>query len=162
MDNFRYIKPSTLDEAISSKSEFGKKANFLLGGTDLFIAMDKGVTVPDAVIDLKGIKELKYLEERDGAVFIGATVTWTELLESEMIKKSVPALWEAADLVASVGVRNTATLVGNICNAVPSLEGGAPLYVREAVVFIEGKGGKREVLIKDFFTGVKRKVLKKD
>jgi len=162
VDNFRYIKPSTLDEAISSKSEFGKKANFLLGGTDLFIAMDKGVTVPDAVIDLKGIKELKYLEERDGAVFIGATVTWTEMLESEMIKKSVPALWEAADLVASVGVRNTATLIGNICNAVPSLEGGAPLYVREAVVFIEGKGGKREVSIKDFFTGVKRTVLKED
>ena len=162
MENFRYTKPATLEDALSSKSEYGSKANFLLGGTDLFIAMDKGVTVPDAVIDLKGIGELKYLEERDGAIYIGATVTWTELLESEMVKKSVPGLWEAADLVASVGVRNTATLVGNICNAVPSLEGGAPLYVRDAVVFIEGKGGKREVDIKEFFTGVKRTVLKDD
>jgi len=162
VDNFRYIKPSTVDEAVSSKSEYGKKANFLLGGTDLFIAMDKGVTVPEAVIDLKGIESLKYLEEKDGAIFIGAAVTWTELLESETIKKLVPALWEAADLVASVGVRNTATLVGNLCNAVPSLEGGAPLYVRDAVVFLEGKAGKREVLIKDFFTGVKRTVLKDD
>ncbi len=162
MENFRYLKPATLEDALSSKSEFGDKANFLLGGTDLFIAMDKGVTVPDAVIDLKGISELKYLEERDGAVYIGATVTWTELLESEIVKKSVPGLWEAADLVASVGVRNTATLVGNICNAVPSLEGGAPLYVRDAVVFLEGKDGKREVDIKEFFTGVKRTVLKDD
>lgn len=162
MENFRYTKPAMLEDALSSKSEYGSKANFLLGGTDLFIAMDKGVTVPDAVIDLKGISELKYLEERDGAVYIGATVTWTELLESEMIKRSVPGLWEAADLVASVGVRNTATLVGNICNAVPSLEGGAPLYVRDAVVFLEGKGGRREVNIKEFFTGVKRTVLKDD
>ena len=72
MDNFRYIKPSTVDEAISSKREYGKKANFLLGGTDLFIAMDKGVITPEVVIDLKGIKTLKYLEEKDGAIFIGA------------------------------------------------------------------------------------------
>jgi carbon-monoxide dehydrogenase medium subunit len=125
VENFKYTKPATLEEALSSKSEYGSKANFLLGGTDLFIAMDKGVTIPDAVIDLKGIDELKYL-------------------------------------VASVGVRNTATLVGNICNAVPSLEGGAPLYVRDAVVFIEGTGGKREINIKEFFTGVKRTVLKDD
>ncbi|MDA3941621.1 MAG: xanthine dehydrogenase family protein subunit M [Spirochaetia bacterium] len=162
MDNFRYMKPATLEEAISSKSELGNKANFLLGGTDLFIAMDKGVTVPDAVIDLKGIESLKYLEERDGSIYIGATVTWTELLESELIKKHAPGLWEASDLVASVGVRNTATLVGNLCNAVPSLEGGAPLYVRDAVVFLEGKDGRREVAVKDFFTGVKRTVLKED
>jgi xanthine dehydrogenase FAD-binding subunit len=162
VDNFRYIKPSTLEDAISSKSEYGNKANFLLGGTDLFIAMDKGVTVPEAVIDLKGITALKYLEERDGAIYIGAAVTWTELLESELIKNSVPGLWEASDLVASVGVRNTATLVGNLCNAVPSLEGGAPLYVRDAVVFLEGKSGKREVSIKEFFTGVKRTVLNED
>ena len=162
MENFRYTKPATLKDALSSKSEYGSKANFLLGGTDLFIAMDKGVTVPDAVIDLKGIGELKYLEERDGFIYIGATVTWTELLGSEMIRKSAPGLWEAADLVASVGVRNTATLVGNLCNAVPSLEGGSPLYVRDAVVFLESKSGKREVSIKDFFTGVKKTVLKDD
>lgn len=162
MENFRYLKPATLEEALSSKSEYGKKASFLLGGTDLFIAMNKEIVVPDAVIDLKGITELKYLEERDGSIYIGAAVTWTELLESDMIKKSLPGLWEAADLVASVGVRNTGTLVGNLCNAVPSLEGGAPLYVRDAVVFLEGKGGKREVSIKDFFTGVKRTVLKDD
>ncbi len=162
MENFKYLKPATLEDALSSKSEYGSKANFLLGGTDLFIAMDKGVVTPEVVIDLKGIESLKYLEERDGAVYIGAAVTWTEIIESELVKKAVPGLWEAADLVASVGVRNTATLVGNLCNAVPSLEGGAPLYVRDAVVFIEGKSGKREVSIKDFFTGVKKTVLKDD
>ena len=118
--------------------------------------------MPDAVIDLKGIGELKYLEERDGAIYIGATVTWTELLESEMLKKSFPGLWEAADLVASVAVRNTATLVGNLCNAVPSLEGGSPLYVRDAVVFLEIKSGKKEVSIKDFLTGIKKTVIKDD
>ncbi|MCF6334428.1 MAG: xanthine dehydrogenase family protein subunit M [Spirochaetales bacterium] len=162
MDNFRYIKPSTLEDAISRKSKYCSKAKFLLGGTDLFIAMDKGVVTPKTVIDLKGIESLKYLEERDGAVFIGAAVTWTEILESELIKKVVPGLWEAADLVASVGVRNTATLVGNLCNAVPSLEGGAPLYVRDAVVLLEGKDGKREVSIKEFFTGVKKTLLRDD
>ena len=162
MENFKYLKPATLEDALSSKSEYGSKANFLLGGTDLFIAMDKGVIVPDVVIDLKGIKALSYLEEKDGFIYIGAAVTWTELIDSELIKKSIPSLWEAADLVASVGVRNSATLIGNVCNAVSSLEAGAPLYIRDAVVFLESKSGKREVSIKDFFTGVKRTVIKED
>ena len=162
MENFHYLKPASLEEVLSSKSKQGSKARFLLGGTDLFIAMDKGILVPETVIDLKGVEELKYLEERDGYVYIGARVTWTELLESEMVKTLLPGLWEAADLVASVGVRNTGTLVGNLCNAVPSLEGGSPLYVRDAVVFLQNEDGKREVRIQDFFTGVKRTVIKDD
>ncbi len=162
MENFRYVKPASLNEALSLKKEYGSKARFLLGGTDLFIQMDKGILVPEVVIDLKGIGDLKGIEKSGDAVVIGAGVTWTELIESDLIKKEYPALWEASDLVASVGVRNTGTLAGNICNAVPSLEGGSPLLVYNAVVVVKNADGEREIPVAEFFTGVKKTALKDD
>ncbi len=162
MENFRYLKPAGLDEALSLKREYGSKARFLLGGTDLFIQMDKGILAPEVVIDLKGIESLKGIEKKDGAVYIGARVTWTELIESPVIKEEYPALYEASDLVASVGVRNTGTLAGNICNAVPSLEAGSPLLVYNAVVVVKNADGEREIPAAEFFTGVKKTALKDD
>ncbi len=162
MENFRYLKPATIAEALSLKKEFGSKARFLLGGTDLFIQMDKGFIVPEAVIDLKGIDELKGIEKKDGYVCIGARVTWTEMIESALIKKEFPALWEASDIVASVGVRNTGTLAGNICNAVPSLEGGSPLLAYGAFVLVKSAEGEKEIPAANFFTGVKKTALADD
>ncbi len=162
MENFRYLKPAAIDEALSLKKELGSKARFLLGGTDLFIQMDKGFIVPETVIDLKGIDELKGIEKKEGHVFIGARVTWTQLIESDVIRKEFPALWEASDIVASVGVRNTGTLVGNICNAVPSLEGGSPLLAYNAMVLVKSSRGEREIPAADFFTGVKKTALSDD
>ena len=162
MENFRYLKPADLDEALSLKKEFGSKARFLLGGTDLFIQMNKGILVPEVVIDLKGIEGLKGIEKKDGYVYIGARVSWTEIIESDSIREDYPALYEASELVASVGVRNTGTLVGNICNAVPSLEAGSPLLVYSAVVVVKSADGEREIPIEDFFTGVKKTALKDD
>lgn len=162
MENFRYLKPTTTSEALSLKKEYGSKARFLLGGTDLFIQMDKGFIIPEAVIDLKGIEDLKGIKEKDGFVYIGAGVTWTELIESALIKRNYPSLWEAADIVASVGVRNTGTLAGNICNAVPSMEGGSPLLVYDALIIIKNSEGEREIPVQEFFTGVKKTALTDD
>lgn len=162
MENFRYLKPADLDEALSLKKEFGSKARFLLGGTDLFIQMDKGILVPEVVIDLKGIESLKGIGKKDGYVYIGARVSWTELIESDSIRVDYPALYEASELVASVGVRNTGTLVGNICNAVPSLEAGSPLLVYSAVVVVKSADGEREIPAEEFFTGVKKTALTDD
>ncbi len=162
MENFRYLKPAAIDKALSLKKELGSKARFLLGGTDLFIQMDKGFVVPETVIDLKGIDELKGIEKKDGYVYVGARVTWTQLIESDLIRKEFPALWEASDIVASVGVRNTGTLVGNICNAVPSLEGGSPLLAYNAAVLVKSSQGEREIPAADFFTGVKKTALADD
>ncbi len=159
MENFRYLKPAMMDEALSFKKEYGSKARFLLGGTDLFIQMDRGFVVPEAVIDLKGLDDLKGIEKRNGFVYIGARVTWTQLIESELIKEEYPALWEASDIVASVGVRNTGTLVGNICNAVPSMEAGSPLLIYNAFVLVKSTSGEREIPVEEFFTGVKKTAL---
>ncbi len=162
MNSFEYYKPVSLKEAAALKKRYGGSAALLSGGTDLILAMDSGAGNPEAVIDLKGITELKTIKSINDSVLIGAGTTFSELIKSRLIKESLPILWEAANLVASVSVRNTATLAGNIANAVPSAESASPLLARDAAVIAESETGKREVPITGFFKGPRKSSLKND
>ncbi len=159
MNNFDYAKPSTLKEAIDIYKQYGDKARLLMGGTDLVVLLDDGVLTPDIVIDLKGIEDIKKLTFDGEYLHIGAGVTFNELIDSEVVKEKFPILWEASRTVASTGVRNRATLVGNICSAVPSADSAPALLICDAVVVIATENGDREVPITEFFTGPRRTVL---
>ncbi|MBB6479568.1 FAD binding domain-containing protein [Spirochaeta isovalerica] len=162
MLNFDYRRPESLVEALSLRKEWGGKSSLLMGGTDLFLAIEEEVRRPELLIDLKKIDELSRLEEKDGSVHIGAAVTYSELIRSDLIHDKLPGIWESSRLVASVGIRNSATMVGNICNAVPSAESAAPLMVRGAMIHIASSSGSRTVPAVDFFTGPRRTVVKDD
>jgi hypothetical protein len=68
----------------------------------------------------------------NGALRIGCLVTFSDLLDSALVRDRVPLLAEMAGMVASVGIRNRATLVGNICAAVPCCDGGPALLADAA------------------------------
>lgn len=159
---FDYFKPKKLAEAVRLKAGYGKRAYFLAGGTDLINNLDVEVISPEAVIDLKGIKELKQLEYKNGRLWVGALVTFTDLLESAVVKRRFPLLWESASEVASVSIRNRATVVGNICSGVPSMDIGPALLVYEATAVIGRSQGKRDVPISEVFAGPKKTSLTGD
>ncbi len=159
MNSFDYVKPTTLEEAMSVYKEHGDKARLLLGGTDLIVLMDAGAVSADLLIDLKGIEDLKKFELDSDFLHIGARVTFNEIIDSKDVKENFPILWEAAKTVASTGIRNRATLVGNVCSAVPSADSAPALLVSDAIVVIAMPNGEREVSITEFFTGPRRTVL---
>ena len=78
----------------------------------------------------------------------------------EPVKKYYPALYEGAHSIASTQIRNMGTLVGNICNAVPSADSAPGMIVLDAIVHVESVEGKRDVPIAEFFTGVCKTVVK--
>jgi carbon-monoxide dehydrogenase medium subunit len=158
---FEYHKPKTLSDAVKILAKHGKRASVLAGGTDLLVWLKDGVHAPAAVVDVKGIQQLHRLELRSEALFVGACVTFTELLECAAVRDKLPLLWECSRTVASVGVRNRATLAGNICSAVPSLDGAPALLDYEAVVSVQGPKGKREIPIGRWFIGPKKTALRK-
>jgi carbon-monoxide dehydrogenase medium subunit len=157
---FEYRKPKTLPQAIAILSHHGKNASVLAGGTDLLVWLKEGLLSPTALVDVKGIRELHKLELKAGALFVGACVTFTELLESAIVRQKLPLLWECSHTVASVGVRNRATLVGNICSAVPSLDGAPALLDYEAVVLVRGPKGRRRISMADWFAGPHKTALR--
>jgi carbon-monoxide dehydrogenase medium subunit len=159
---FDYIKPTALDDALALLSEHGPRARLLAGGTDLALKLKEGAETPEVVIDLKGLDKLRRLEVDQGALVIGALVTFTQLVDSPLVAETVPMLRDAASTVGSVGIRNRATLAGNICSAVPSLDSGPALLVHEASVLVQSAAGKRCVPIADWFVGPKQAALQAD
>ncbi len=160
LSKFNYYKPDSLEKALTYLDE-NSGTRILAGGTDLMILLRRNVEVCDHLLDIKGIPEVnKMSHTSDEGLFIGAGITVNEICEDDEIRKKYPALSEAADNLASYQIRNRATLVGNICNASPGADLAAPLLVYDAKVHIASAEGNRVVGINEFFTGVKKTVLK--
>jgi len=158
---FAYHRPKDLAAALEILRRYGKNAAILAGGTDLLVSLKEaglkeGLRAPEALVDLKAIGEFHRLEVRAGALVVGASVTFTELIESDVVRRELPLLWECSHSMASTGVRNRATLAGNICSAVPSLDGAPALLAYEATVMVEGIAGTREIPIGEWFLGPKQ------
>jgi len=159
---FEYLKPKDMDEALHVFSLYREKARALAGGTDLVVHLKENLARPEVVVDIKGLPELAGLTQKGGTLRLGALVTFSDLLDSPLIKGKFPLLWEAALTVASVGVRNRATVAGNICSAVPSADSAPVLAVYEAEVLTRSLKGERRLPIGEWFTGPKKTALLPD
>jgi len=157
---FEYIKPKTIEETLEFLDKYKEKAKILAGGTDLAVWIKEDMIKPEVVIDIKGIESLKSIVFDNNILTIGALTTFSSLIRNKEIKKYFEVFWEAATTVASVGIRNRATVAGNICSAVPSLDSGPALMVYDAFVTVKCKSGQRDILITDWFIGPKKTSLK--
>ena len=162
INDFNYHKPKNIDETLIVLSDLKEKAKILAGGTDLIVHLKEEIVKTENVIDIKGITELNKIEISEDNVFLGAGVTFTEIIESLELKEKLPILWEASEKVASIGIRNRATLVGNICSAVPSLDSAPALLVYDAEIMVQSEAGKKTISINDWFTGPKKTILNSD
>lgn len=153
---FEYVKPDNLAEVLEFLTDHKSKARLLAGGTDLTVRLKEDLEKPEVVIDIKGIKGLDQISFDGTTLEIGPCVTFSDLITSDVIKENFPLLWEAATTVASVSTRNRATVVGNICSAVPSLDSGPALLNYEAVIRLQNQKGEREISIGQWFTGPKK------
>jgi len=156
---FEYVKPKDMEEALHVFSLYKDKARVLAGGTDLVVHLKEGLARPEVVVDIKALPGLSTLSFKGNTLRVGALATFTDLIESAQVKAKFPVLWEAALTVASTGVRNRATLAGNICSAVPSADAAPALAVYNAVVIVLSLKGERRVPIGDWFTGPKKTAL---
>ena len=157
---FEYAKPASLDEAVAVLTERGEGARVLAGGTDVVAQLRDDIISPDILVDIKGIEGLSDIRLAGDRLLLGPLVTFTDLIESDVIRESFPLFYEMAVQVASKGVRNRATVVGNICSAVPSCDGGPILLVHDAHVLLLNSGGERTVPIGEWFTGPKKSDLR--
>jgi carbon-monoxide dehydrogenase medium subunit len=160
LSEFEYFKPSTVREAARLLSKH-RKPSVLAGGTDLINNLKIEIEKPDAVIDIKGIKELSGIAYQNGLLSVGAAVTFSELLESRVIQSRFPVIAEVAKTVGSVGIRNRATMGGNICSAVACADSGPLLAAYDAIIVVRGPKGKRRVPATKWFKGNKRTDIKK-
>lgn len=157
---FDYAKPATLSQALELLNSHQTKAKILAGGTDLIVNIKEGMCSPSLLIDIKDLGELCEIKQEAGYICIGAGISFSQILDSELIKQNLPMLWDAAATVASSGIRNRATLAGNIISAVPSLDSGPALLCHEAIVRCASTDGYRDIEICEWFKAPRKSALK--
>jgi CO/xanthine dehydrogenase FAD-binding subunit len=158
---FEYVKPGSLREAVKTLARYGSRARILAGGTDLVSLIAEDIVKPETVVDIKGLPGLNKVKFKDGVLSIGALVTFSDLRDSPAVAKRFPVLREMTGWLASVGIRNRATVLGNLCSAVPCCDSGPALLVYDAMVLVTGPSGKRKVPLREWFVGPRKTVLKR-
>lgn len=142
LPRFSYCEPKTIKEACSLLSQYKDEARVMAGGTDLLGQMREGKIMPRYLIGLKSIPDLNYIryDEAQG-LRIGTLVTLNDLATSPIIRDKFDILFQAVQQMASVQIRNLATIGGNLCNAVPSADTASPLITLGAMLKLVSQGG---------------------
>lgn len=154
MPKFDYVRPGSVAEALVALSPSEPVRNQVFsGGTDLIPKLkSRAIKAPPRVIDLKGIAGLAYIDFQAGkGLRVGANATIREVAQAHSVLTYYPALATGAGLIASNQLQHRGTIVGNICNAVPSADSAPPLLAHDAQVVCVGASGERSVAIADFF-----------
>jgi 4-hydroxybenzoyl-CoA reductase subunit beta len=113
---FEYVAPGDLQEALNCLASHGKEAVVLAGGTDLLVRMKQRLVKPSFVVSLKNLDGLRGIEERDGAIVLGAMTPLIEVLESDRIKKHLPVLRQAVERIGAPSIQHfRGTVGGNLC-----------------------------------------------
>jgi len=120
MKSFEHHQARTLDEAIHLLERYEGKAKLNAGGTDLLGLLKADILpeYPEAVINIKTIRDLDEIHEEGGGLRIGSLTRLVDIVESPLIRRRYPLLVETAMSIGSPQIRNIATLGGNLCQEV--------------------------------------------
>lgn len=149
-----YHRPRDLDEALKALT---RPCTVLAGGTDFYPAR-VGRPVTENVLDISGIEVLRGILATAEGWRLGATTTWSDLIEAEL-PPLFDGLKQAGREVGGRQIQNAGTLAGNLCNASPAADGVPALLALDAEIEIARSTGSRRVPLAEFITGVRRTVL---
>ncbi len=162
MQDMRYEAPDSLEAAVALLAGSEGPARVLAGGTDFLVQLRADLIVPDLVVDVKNIPEMREIAAEDGGFRIGAAVTGAELGEHAALKAAWPGVVEAMELIGSTQIQGRATMGGNLCNASPAADSVPALIAADALVSIVGLHSRRESPVAEIISGPGQTSLAKD
>jgi CO/xanthine dehydrogenase FAD-binding subunit len=148
------LTPRSLGEALEMKAE-RPGAVPIEGGTDVMVELNFDRARPAALLNLNEVVELKGWRRENGAVRLGAGLTYAEAMQAPL-SDLLPALAEASRTVASPQIRNRGTVGGNLGTASPAGDALPPLLIERAEVELASVRGTRRMALEDFLVGPRR------
>ncbi|MDP7583769.1 MAG: xanthine dehydrogenase family protein subunit M [SAR324 cluster bacterium] len=153
-ESFDYQRASTVSEAISLLQQHGEDAKIVAGGHSLVPTMKLRLATPGTLIDIGGISELKYINDKGDYLAIGAGATHWMIESSDLIQKKAPGLSQAAAQVGDVQVRNRGTIGGVLAHSDPQADYPGVVLALDATLVVQGSRGERTIAVSDYFTGL--------
>jgi carbon-monoxide dehydrogenase medium subunit len=152
--NFRYVRPSSLKDAYSILGSADGEAVPVAGGQSLLAGLNMRLSSPQILVDIADLKELTGQSYADGVVHLGALTRHCELLSSDIVRKHLPLLTQAAPHIGHVAIRNRGTIGGSLAYADPAAELPACAVALGATLVLGSLRGEREVKAEEFFKGL--------
>ena len=160
MQDVKYVKASSVDEAVSLLAQGGATARVLAGGTDIIVQARERRRPVNLFVDIKPIPETQALQyDADAGLTVGAATPCYIIYNDETVKRLYPALVEAATVIGGVAIQGRASLGGNLCNSGPAADSVPAMIVLQGTANIAGPNGRRSVPIEEFNTGPGQNVL---
>ena len=155
------VSPQTLADAYLAFRDGPVRP--IAGGTDLMVAITGELgALPERVVDLWHLDELRGIALDGAAVSLGALTTYTDIRRSALCREHLPALVEAAATIGAAQIQNRGTLGGNIANASPAGDTLPVLLALDAEFVCGSSHGERSVAAESFWTGYRQTALAAD
>lgn len=148
---FDYVRPGSIDEAVTSLGESGDDAKVMAGGQSLIPLLRLRLAYPSVVVDVGRVAEMRGVREDGDHLVIGAMTTHYEVLHDALIKEHAGLIAQATETVADPAVRHRGTFGGALSHADPAGDLPAVALALGAEFVIAGSGGRRTVPAADFF-----------
>lgn len=159
---FEYRTPKNLKEVYATLKEFGGDAKLLAGGTALVIMMKQRLVRPSCLVALRNVRGLNGIAVKDGGLSIGGLATHREVESSALLRRRLPMLAETFHHVATIRIRNMATVGGGLAHADPNMDPPPSLIALGATVKATSASGSRVIPLDQFFKDYYETVLNPD
>lgn len=146
-------RPESLQEALQIRKEH--HARPYAGGTDLMVENPQDAEF----LFLGHLAELKQIFTDEQGLHIGAAVTFTEALESELVPELMK---KALAKIAAPAIRNAGTFGGNLGNGSAKADTVLIEYVMDACMHLRSADAERMVPVSAFYQGRKKLDLRED
>jgi carbon-monoxide dehydrogenase medium subunit len=153
VNSFDYHAPSSLAETFELLARYGEDAHLMAGGTALVLLLQQGLVQPGHVVGLRDVAELQGGARRldDGGLQIGALTTHREAERASAVADYCPALADTFSRVATVRIRNQATVGGNLAHADPAQDPPPMLIALVGSAMVASASGSRSIPLDEFF-----------
>ena len=151
MRDFIYHAPTSLEEALSLLDQYGQDARPIAGGTAMVNLLKQNLVYADHLVGLGKVPGLRGITRSNGDLRIGALTKHREVERSAEVAEAAPLLREAYSRVATVRIRNMATVGGGLTHADPAQDPPPALMALGARVVLASSGGTRELPVEDLF-----------
>jgi len=148
---FDYVRPGSIDEAVSALGAAGEDGKVLAGGQSLIPVLRLRLAYPSTLVDVGRISEMQGVRDDGDAIVIGAMTTHYAILHDPLVTQHAPLIAQATQTVADPQVRHRGTFGGSLAHADPAGDLPAVALALGCEFVAVGPSGERRIAAADFF-----------
>lgn len=150
-DRFDYVKPASVDDAVAALAEHGDEAKVLAGGHSLLPMMRLRLAVPELLVDVSRVDEMRGVRDDGDHLVIGAATTHHDVVNDRLVRSHCGVLSDVSATIGDPQVRHRGTFGGGLAHGDSAGDLPTAALALEATFVIAGSDGRREVAAADFF-----------